>query len=560
MRVTAALAGVIAGIVLAFSSAAGATSTGSLSFLTDSSWTVNGSPASVIYPSCYAGYGAWTTALGYNWIGPSACSAPGAETDTYSKTFNVPGTPTSASIQIAADNEVSLYVNGTNLLSQTDAYSNFHTLATVDIAPYLSSGSNTIDAVVTNTGPGLSVTGVVAQVSVTYNLPDSTPPSISPTADITAEATGANGAQIDYTTPTATDNVDGTDAVSCDPASGSIFPLGTTTVNCSAADAAGNPASSSFNVTVQDTTGPSIAAASDITAEATGPDGAAVDYTTPSATDAVDGTDAVSCLPASGSTFPLGSTTVNCSSSDAAGNAGSSSFNVLVQDTTKPSIAYAGQSPAANGAGWNNGSVTLAWNCTDAVSGTWSVSQTLSGEGANQSATGTCTDGAGNSSSDTQGGVNIDLTSPTVTYTGGGTYTVDQNVSITCSSSDALSGVASDTCAGVSAPAWSLGLGTHPLSATATDMAGNQGSGSTSYKITVDGTSLCNLVTRWAKNAGEANSLCAKLNAAAAAAARGQLKAKQNNIDAFDNEVRAQSGKSFTAAQAALLIQFAAAL
>jgi hypothetical protein len=41
--------------------------------------------------------------------------------------------------------------------------------------------------------------------------------------------------------------------VVCNPPSGSVFPVGTTTVTCTATDAAGNIASCSFNVTVNDT-------------------------------------------------------------------------------------------------------------------------------------------------------------------------------------------------------------------------------------------------------------------------------------------------------------------
>jgi hypothetical protein len=66
-------------------------------------------------------------------------------------------------------------------------------------------------------------------------------------------------------------------------------------------------------------------------------------YTTPTATDLVDGTDAVTCLPASGSTFPLGTTTVNCNSVDVAGNhAIQTTFNVTVQDTTAPALDVTG--------------------------------------------------------------------------------------------------------------------------------------------------------------------------------------------------------------------------
>src|SRR5258707_11730452 len=48
----------------------------------------------------------------------------------------------------------------------------------------------------------------------------------------------------------------------------------------------------------------------DQTAEATGPNGAAVSYTA-SATDTVDGTDAVTCRPASGSTFTIEANTAD---------------------------------------------------------------------------------------------------------------------------------------------------------------------------------------------------------------------------------------------------------
>jgi len=51
-------------------------------------------------------------------------------------------------------------------------------------------------------------------------------------------------------TATAADAVDGSVSVACAPASGSTFPIGSTTVACTAADAAGNVASASFVVTV----------------------------------------------------------------------------------------------------------------------------------------------------------------------------------------------------------------------------------------------------------------------------------------------------------------------
>ncbi|MFH8664866.1 VWA domain-containing protein [Streptomyces anulatus] len=57
--------------------------------------------------------------------------------------------------------------------------------------------------------------------------------------DRTARAPDDDGARIEYTA-TATDPQDGALPVTCTPPSGSLFPVGTTTVTCSATDSAGN--------------------------------------------------------------------------------------------------------------------------------------------------------------------------------------------------------------------------------------------------------------------------------------------------------------------------------
>ena len=80
---------------------------------------------------------------------------------------------------------------------------------------------------------------------------------------------------------------------------------------------------------------PELSLPADIVVEATSPDGAVVEYTA-SATDLVDAVVSVICSPVSGSTFPLGTTSVSCSATDTAGNIAEGSFNVTVQDTTAP--------------------------------------------------------------------------------------------------------------------------------------------------------------------------------------------------------------------------------
>ena len=113
-------------------------------------------------------------------------------------------------------------------------------------------------------------------------------------------------------------------------ASNTVFPLGTTTVTCSATDKAGNKGDNTFTVTVEDTTAPNLTVSSAKTATATSAAGAAVNYTAASAIDIVDGTVTASCDKASGSVFPLGSTTVTCTATDKAGNTGTETFTVTV--------------------------------------------------------------------------------------------------------------------------------------------------------------------------------------------------------------------------------------
>jgi hypothetical protein len=87
---------------------------------------------------------------------------------------------------------------------------------------------------------------------------DVTPPVLTLPASQTIEATSPAGAAATFAA-SAVDNVDGAVPVILSPASGSTFPLGTTTVTATATDAAGNPAAGSFTVTVVDTTAPVFA-------------------------------------------------------------------------------------------------------------------------------------------------------------------------------------------------------------------------------------------------------------------------------------------------------------
>lgn len=83
-----------------------------------------------------------------------------------------------------------------------------------------------------------------------FATPDGTPPVITVPAAITATATGANGAIVIFST-SALDAISGACPTTNVPASGSLFPIGTSSVTTTAVDGCGNVGSASFSVTVQ---------------------------------------------------------------------------------------------------------------------------------------------------------------------------------------------------------------------------------------------------------------------------------------------------------------------
>jgi large repetitive protein len=205
-----------------------------------------------------------------------------------------------------------------------------------------------------------------ASFHITVTLTDNTPPVVSAPADITKEATSGAGAVATFTA-TANDNIDGPLTPTCSPPSGSTFPIAVTTVTCSATDAHGNTGMDTFKVTVQDTTKPTVTVPSDITVDATGPGGAAVTFSA-SGHDTVDGTIGAPCDPGSGSTFPVGTTTVTCTATDAHHNASSASFHVTVVDRVGPVVTVPPTTTveATSGAG---AVVTFTVSATDAIDG-----------------------------------------------------------------------------------------------------------------------------------------------------------------------------------------------
>ncbi|MFP2907342.1 HYR domain-containing protein [Pyxidicoccus sp. 3LFB2] len=166
---------------------------------------------------------------------------------------------------------------------------------------------------------------------------DTTPPAITCESFIGTEATSSEGAVVTVPEPVWYDVASNTVTFTYSPAPGPTFPLGATFRQAIPTDEAGNVGQACTTVVVvQDTTPPAVTCSADLVVEATGPEGAAVSYAPPSATDAVTSAPTLSATHASGSVFPTGITRVTVTATDGAGNAGTCAFNVTVQQPPPP--------------------------------------------------------------------------------------------------------------------------------------------------------------------------------------------------------------------------------
>ncbi|MEO7305856.1 MAG: HYR domain-containing protein, partial [Ferruginibacter sp.] len=164
-------------------------------------------------------------------------------------------------------------------------------------------------------------------------------PTISCPSDITvSNTTGQCGANVSYPSATATGSPAPT--ITYSKASGSFFAVGTTTVTATATNSCGT-ATCTFTVTVNDVQAPSITCPGNISVNNdAGVCGAVVTYTTPVGTDNCPGaiTTRIAGL-ASGSSFPVGTTTNTFRVTDAAGLTATCSFTVTVSDNEDPVIS-----------------------------------------------------------------------------------------------------------------------------------------------------------------------------------------------------------------------------
>lgn len=333
----------------------------------------------------------------------------------------------------------------------------------------------------TVTASARDAAGNTATGTFTITVVDTTPPALALPDNLTLEATGPDGAIATYAA-SAHDLVSGDVPVTLSIASGSTFPLGTTTVSVSATDAAGNTATGTFTVAVVDTTPPTLSLPANITVEATGPDGAAAAYSA-TAHDVISGDVAVTFSTPSGSTFPLGTTTVTGSATDAAGNTATGSFTVTVVDTTPPTLSLPGNL-TLEATGPDGAVATYTATAHDVVSGDVAVTFTISSGSifplGTTTVTGSATDAAGNTATASFTVTVVDTSAPTLSLPGNlmleATGPDGAVANFTVTAHDIVSG---DVAVKISIPSGStFPLGSTTVTATASDAAGNMATGS----------------------------------------------------------------------------------
>lgn len=142
-------------------------------------------------------------------------------------------------------------------LVQGDSFRYVVTYLSLGAGPYRSDEFHGVSSSTVPAGnPGTSTVSLGSGDYIEYSSLDSIAPIVTVPSDITnIEANSSSGADVSFTV-SANDNKDGSLTPSCDHNSGDIFPLGDTTVTCTAIDLSGNTGINSFIVNVVDTTAP----------------------------------------------------------------------------------------------------------------------------------------------------------------------------------------------------------------------------------------------------------------------------------------------------------------
>ncbi|MBL0017549.1 MAG: HYR domain-containing protein [Bacteroidetes bacterium] len=206
----------------------------------------------------------------------------------------------------------------------------------------LASGAAFPVGTTTNTFRVTDAAGNTATCSFTVSISDSELPTITCPANITGNNdNGLCSKVVTFSAPVGADNCAGpsTTQIAGLP-SGSAFPVGTTTNAYLVTDAAGNTATCSFTVIISDNQLPTITCPANITGNNDpGLCSKVVTFSAPVGADNCAGpTTTQTAGLASGSAFPVGTTTNAYLVTDAAGNTATCSFTVVISDNELPTI------------------------------------------------------------------------------------------------------------------------------------------------------------------------------------------------------------------------------
>src|SRR3990167_6834889 len=161
---------------------------------------------------------------------------------------------------------------------------------------------------------------------------DTTGQTIKTLPLITVEATNKDQNYVELGTIVATDLVGITSITNDAP---QVFSFGLTTLTWTVQDKAGNSVNATQQVSVIDTTVPSVVAPDNMVIEAVSSDNNIVDLGNAIATDEVEVASITNDAP---SVFPLGDTVVTWTTTDSSGNSVNATQTVTVVDTTSPTI------------------------------------------------------------------------------------------------------------------------------------------------------------------------------------------------------------------------------
>jgi hypothetical protein len=335
--------------------------------VSDASFSVvSGGNAVVVTPTATTNQ-YWTATVpqaGAQWIwniDPVVTVLTSPDTETFQKHFTIDDASTaSGTISIAADDHYNVTINGHQI--GADSYPYQQSQAYVSSVTYpldssvFTAGDNVISVSVTNdpfvdpSAPAIRNPGGLL-LGMTYG---SCSAPVTPTASSTivfgatndvSTTTDSTSTIVDYTLPTATENSIALDPndITCAPASGSLFDLGTTPVMCTASSTDAI-ATTTFNVIVSSSTTPItpitpvtssttivFASTTDVSTSTDSTTGMTVDFAIPTATEGTSSVPVV-CSPDSGTNFDIGTTAVTCTATDPsdATNTATTTFNVIV--------------------------------------------------------------------------------------------------------------------------------------------------------------------------------------------------------------------------------------